>query len=87
MEVVAEGSLLIKSENLASKSLLFGDEVQQAVEGHLLDRLRGGPVDLAGDVKPLGVGADAELDRGVEFGRMDLCMGIYRSQVGGLIPA
>ncbi len=29
---------------------------------HLLDRLRGAPVELATDVKPLGVGVDAELD-------------------------
>jgi signal transduction histidine kinase len=63
------------------------DHMQQAIEGHLLDRLRGGPVELAGDVKPLGVSVDAELDRGVEFSRIDLCMGIHRCQIGGLTPA
>ncbi len=30
------------NDNLASKALLFGDEVQEAVEGHLLDRLWSG---------------------------------------------
>jgi hypothetical protein len=35
---------------------------QQSVEAHLLDRLRGCSVELPGDVKPLGVGVDAELD-------------------------
>lgn len=43
---------------------------QQSVEGHLLDRLRGGSVELATDVKPLGVGTDfvtkLELDSGVD---------------------
>ena len=53
-----------------------------AVEGHLLDRLRGGSVELATDVEPLGVGVDAELDCGVEFCRIDLCRGIHRCQVG-----
>ena len=35
----------------------------------------------------LAVGVDSELDRGVDFSRVDLCMGIHRCQVGGLIPA
>ena len=71
----------------AGEALLFGHEEQQPVEGHLLDRLRGGSVELATDVKPLGVGVDSELDRGVEFTRIGFCFGIHRCQVGGLIPA
>ena len=46
------------------------NKTQQPAEGHLLDRLGRGAVKLAGDVKPLGVGVDAELDRGGEFSRM-----------------
>ena len=44
-------------------------------------------VALATDVKLLGVGVYSELDRGVDFGRIDLYMGIHLCQVGGLIPA
>ena len=29
------------------------------------------------------MGVDSELDRGVEFSRIDLCRGIHRCQVGG----
>ena len=83
MEVIAESAGLVTSEDLAGKSLLLGHEAKEAVEGHLLDRLRGGSVELATDVKPLGVGVDAELDRGVELSRIDLCMGIHRCQLGG----
>ncbi len=36
---------------------------------------------------PLGVGADSELDRGVEFRRIEFCDCIQRCQDGGLIPA
>ena len=39
------------------------------------------------DAEPLGVGVDTELDRGMEFSRIDLCMGIRPCQVGDLIPA
>ena len=61
MEVVSERPGLITSEDLEREALLFGHEAKEAVEGHLLDWLRGGSVELAGDVKPL-VGVDAELD-------------------------
>ena len=69
---------LVTSENLAGKALLFGHKTQQPVEGHFLDRLRGGSVELATDVKPLGVGVGAELDCGAEFGRDGFCFGIHR---------
>jgi len=59
----------------------------QHLEGQLLDRLRGGPVKLETDIKPLGVGVASEFDRGVGFSRIELCMGIRRCQFGGLIPA
>ena len=62
MEVVAERPGLVTRIDLSSKALLFGHEAQQSVEGHLLDRLRGGSVELATDVEPLGVGVDTELD-------------------------
>ena len=52
-----------------------------------LDRLKGSAVDLSTDVKPLGVGVDPELDRGVEFSKIELCVGIHRCQVGGSAPA
>ncbi len=39
-------------------------------------------VELAPDVEPLGMDVDSELDRGVEFMRVDLCIGIHRCQVG-----
>lgn len=61
MEVVAERPRLVTGEDLPGESLLLGHEAKQSVEGHLLDRLRGGPVELATDVKPLGVGVDSEL--------------------------
>ena len=77
----------IINNNLSSEALLLGHEAKESVEGQLLDRLRGGAIDLAGGVKPLGVGVDTELDRGVEFSRIDLCIGLHRCQVGGLIPA
>ena len=77
----------IINNNLSSYALLVGHEAKESVEGQLLDRLRGGAIDLAGGVKPLGVGVDTELDRGVEFSRIDLCMGIRPCQVGDLIPA
>lgn len=67
--------------------LLLGHEAEEAVEGYLLDQLWGGPVKLATDIKPRGVGVDPELDRCVEFSRIDLCMGIHRCKFGWLIPA
>ena len=79
MEVVAEGPGLVAGEDLAS-------EAQQSVEGHLLDRLRGGSVELTGDVEPLRVGVDAELDRGVEFGRIGFCCSIHRLSGWGFYP-
>ena len=87
MEVVTEGTGLVTRIDLSSEALLFGHKTQQSVEGHFLDRLRGGSVELTTDVKPLGVGVDSELDRGVQFSRIGLCMGIHHCQVGGLIPA
>ena len=74
----AEGPRLVTGEDLSREALLFRHKTQQSVEGHLLDRLRGGPVELATDVKPLRVGVDAELDRVVEFGRIGFCFGIHR---------
>ena len=62
MEVVAEGSGLITRIDFWSEALLFSHKTEQSVEGHFLDRLRGGSVELATDVKPLGVGVDSELD-------------------------
>ena len=47
---LAGGSRLVAGEDLAGEALLFGDKTQQPVEGHLLDRLRRGSVELTGDV-------------------------------------
>ena len=44
----------------------------------LLDRLQSRPVELAGDEKPLGAILDDELDRGVEFGRIEFFDGFHR---------
>ena len=60
------------------KNFLLTNRTQQPVEGPLPDRLRGGSVELAGDVKPLGVGVDAELDRGEKFSSLGFSIGIRR---------
>ena len=67
-------SRLVTGVDFAGHSLLPGHEVLQALKVHLLHRLRGRPVQLPGDVIPLRVGVDSELDRSVEFG-----------SIGGLI--
>ena len=54
--------------DLASELLLFGYEVQEAINLHLLHRLRRGTVELPGHVVPLCVGIDAEFDRIVGLG-------------------
>lgn len=48
--------------HFARQTLLLGNEVQQTLEGHFLQRLRRGAVDLPADIIPLCVGVDAELD-------------------------
>ena len=62
VQVVTEGSRLVTGVDFAGHSLLPGHEVQQALKVHLLHRLRGRPVQLPGDVIPLRVGVDPELD-------------------------
>lgn len=62
----------------ACQSLLLGHEAQQPLEGHLLDGLRRGAVDLPSDEIPLRVSIDAELDRFTGFGRVGFCFGIHR---------
>ena len=76
--MVDEGARFVAGEYLAVESLLLGDEAQEAVEGHLLHRLRGGSVELTGDVESLGVGVDPELDRGLEFSRIGLGGRLHR---------
>ncbi len=75
---LSRSARFVTSENLAGEALLQADEAQKALEGHLLNGLWRGPVELAGDVKPLGVGVDPKLDRGVEFGRIGFCDCIHR---------
>ena len=70
VQVVAERARLIARVDLPGQALLFGHEAHKPFEGHLLDRLRRGPVHLPGDVKPLGAGVNSELDRGAGFGRL-----------------
>jgi hypothetical protein len=57
--------------------LRFGHQAQEPLNGHLLDWLRGGAVDLPPDVIPLGVGVDAELDRFTGFVRIGFCFRIH----------
>lgn len=59
--------MILLGEEFSGEAPLLGDEVWQPVDGHLLDRLRSGPVELAVDVKPLGEGLERRLDRGAEF--------------------
>lgn len=67
------------NNNLTSEALLIGHKTQQSVEGHLLDRLRGGFAKLATDVKPLGMGVDAELDWLAEsFGKSSFARAGFR---------
>lgn len=70
VQSVTEGSRLAAGVDFAGHSLLPGHEVQQALEVHFLQRLRGRPVQLPGDVDviPLRVGVDPELDRFVGLG-------------------
>ena len=77
-EVIAEGPRLVAGEALSVEAPLLDDEARQAVDDHHLGRQRSGPVALAIDGEPLGVGVDAELDGGVVFGRIGFCMGIHR---------
>ena len=45
-----------------------------------------GSVEMATDVKPLGVGVDPELNRGVEFSRIGFCDCIHRLSGWGFHP-
>ena len=69
----SSGTRLVTGEHLAGQTALLGNKVQQTLEGHFPHRLRSRPVELPGDVMsgdviPLGVGVDSELDGGVRFG-------------------
>ena len=41
--------MILLGEEFSGEAPLLGDEVWQPVDGHLLDRLRSGPVELAVD--------------------------------------
>ena len=68
----AQQGLVVTEFDSQVESVLPGHEAEQALEGHLLDRLRSGPVELPGDVKPLGVGVDPEFDCFTGFGMIGL---------------
>ena len=82
----ATATRLVARVDFPGQALLLGHEVQQAIKVHLLHRLRGGPVQLPGHVIPLRVGVDAELDRGVGFGRGRLVCNHNGCLVGGFHP-
>jgi hypothetical protein len=86
VQVVTEGSRLVTGVDFAGHSLLPGHEVQQALKVHLLHRLRGRPVQLPGDVIPLRVGVDLELDRFVGFGIGDFVVFHNGCHFGGFHP-
>ena len=64
----SSGTRLVTGEHLAGQTALLRNKVQQTLEGHFPHRLRSRPVELPGDVIPLGVGVDSEIDGGVGFG-------------------
>ena len=49
-----------------------------------LPRKSGSQFCLASDVKPLGVGADPELDGFVGLGRNEFCFGLHGCEDGGI---
>jgi hypothetical protein len=53
--------------DLPGEVLLFGHEMEEPINVHLLHRLRLGTLELPGHVIPLRVGVDSELDRIVGF--------------------
>ena len=53
--------------DLVGEVLLFGHEMQEPINVHLLHRLQRGTLELPGHVISLRVGVDSELDRIVGF--------------------
>jgi len=86
VQVVAEGTGLVAGVDFAGERLLFGHEAQQRLESHLLDRLRGGPVQLSRHVIPLRMGVDTEFDRVVGFVCLCLVVSYHGYQAGGFSP-
>jgi hypothetical protein len=86
VQVIAESAGLVTCVDFAGEALLIDNEAQQRLEGHLLHRLRRGPVEFSGDVIPLRVGVDAELDRVVGFGSFCFVFSHNGCQVGGYHP-
>lgn len=65
--------------DLPGQPLLPGNKAKQPVKSHLLDRLRSGPVNVPGDLKPLSMGIIPQLDRRLQFGRIWLFFGVHGS--------
>lgn len=86
VQVVPESTGLVASVDLPGQPPLLGNEAKQSLEGHLLDRLWRGLVNLARHVKPLGMGIDPKFDRGVELGDITFFFSVQRVSGSGFRP-
>ena len=72
--------------DLVGEVLLFGHEMQEPINVHLLHRLQRGTLELPGHVISLRVGVDSEFDRIVGFGCFCFLIIHNGCQFGGFHP-